>query len=300
MKVLITGATGLIGQHLSKQLLDSGATVHYLTTSRNKLQQKENYKGFFWNPEKQQLDADCLDGVSTIVHLAGASIAERWTTDYKNTILKSRIETADLLHKCLMENQHQVKHFISASAIGAYPSSQTELYTEAYPEYNPGFLGDVVEAWESAANRFENLGLKVSKVRVGVVLAEQGGALEQLIKPIKMYVGAPLGDGQQWQSWIHIKDLAGIFKTVIDQELEGVYNAVAPNPVTNETLTKESAKVLEKPLILPKVPTFALKLLLGEMSALVLESQRVSSAKIEEFYDFEFTRLQKALENLLA
>ncbi len=299
MKVLITGATGLIGQHLTAQLHDANVDIHYLTTSRYKIEQRPNYKGFFWDSKTQEIDVACLEGVSTIVHLAGASIAERWTTNYKKVILNSRIKTADLLHKTLSENEHQVKHFVSASAIGAYPSSLTELYTESYPKYNSGFLGEVVEKWESAADRFENLGLKVSKVRVGVVLAEKGGALEQLVKPIKMYVGAPLGDGQQWQSWIHIKDLAGIFRTIIEQKLEGIYNAVAPNPVTNETLTKESAKVLKKPLILPNVPPFALKLLLGEMAAIVLESQRVSSSKIENVYNFRFTHLQSALKDLL-
>jgi len=300
MKVLITGATGLIGQHLTAQLHQDNIDVHYLTTSRNKIEQQPNYKGFFWDAKTQEIDTACLEGVTTIVHLAGASIAKRWTEDYKETILKSRTETADLLRKTLIENEHTVTHFISASAIGAYPSSKTEIYTESYPDYNPGFLGEVVEVWEAAADRFKDLGLKVSKVRVGVVLAEKGGALEKLIQPIKMYVGAPLGDGEQWQSWIHVTDLAGIFKTIIQKGLEGVYNAVAPNPVTNETLTKEAAKILNKPLILPKVPRFALKLLLGEMAAIVLESQKVSSAKVESVYAYKFSQLHQALKGLLA
>lgn len=300
MKVLITGATGLIGQHLTAQLHEANIDVHYLTTSRNKIEQQPNYKGFFWDAKTKEIDVACLEGVTTIVHLAGASIAERWTDEYKEAIIKSRIETADLLRKALTENEHSVTHFISASAIGAYPSSKTEIYTESYPEYNPGFLGKVVEVWEEAADRFKDLGLKVVKVRVGVVLAEQGGALEKLIQPIKMYVGAPLGDGEQWQSWIHVADLAGIFKIVIQQNLEGVYNAVAPNPVTNKTLTKEAAQILNKPIILPNVPRFALKLLLGEMAAIVLESQKVSSARIESVYDFKFTQLHEALKDLLA
>ncbi len=300
MTVLITGATGLIGKHLTAQLHQEGIDVHYLTTSREKLEQKPNYKGFYWDAKTQTIDEACLEGVSAIIHLAGASIAERWTDEYKKVILKSRIDTAGLLYDTLKQNEHQVTHFISASAIGAYPSSKTEIYTEEYPNYNSGFLGDVVQAWEQAADRFKELNIKVSKVRVGVVLAEQGGALEKLIKPIKMYVGAPLGDGEQWQSWIHITDLAGIFKAIALNGHEGIYNAVAPNPVTNKTLTREAAKVLNKPLFLPKVPAFMLKLLLGEMAAIILESQKVSSTKTETIYDFKFRQLHEALRDLLA
>ena len=299
MNILITGATGLIGQHLTQQLHQAKHTVHYLTTSKDKIENQPNYKGFYWNTQTREIDPACLEGVTTIVHLAGASIAERWTDDYKKTILNSRTETAAMLLETLKTHENQVSHFISASAIGAYPSSRTEIYTESYPEYNPGFLGKVVEEWEASADHFKSLGIRVAKVRVGVVLAEKGGALEQLIKPIKMYVGAPLGDGKQWQSWIHVADLAGIFKTLIENKLEGVYNAVAPHPVTNETLTREAAQILNKPLIVPKVPAFALKLLLGEMAAIVLESQKVSGAKIESVYDFKFTELNQALKNLL-
>ncbi len=300
MRILITGATGLIGQALTKQLLRANHEVHYLTTSPDKIETKPNYKGFLWNTAKGELDVTCLKRVTTIVHLAGASIAERWTEDYKKTILESRTQTAQLLFDTLKSTEHEVKHFVSASAIGAYPSSKTQLYTEAFETYNPGFLGTVVEAWEASADQFKSLGLKVSKVRVGVVLAENGGALEKLIQPINYYVGSPLGDGKQWQSWIHLDDLAGIFKTVIINAYEGIYNAVAPAPVTNETLTKEAAAVLNKPLFMPKVPAFMLKLILGEMAAIVLESQKVSSQKIEnKGYIFKFTQLNKALKDLL-
>ena len=301
MRILITGATGLVGQELTKQLHRAGHEVHYLTTSPNKIETKSNYKGFLWNTAKGEIDTACLDGVRTIVHLAGASIAERWTEAYKKTILESRTETANLLLRTLKEKDHEVEQFVSASAIGAYPSSKTQLYTESFGKYNPGFLGTVVEAWEKAADQFETLGLEVAKVRVGVVLAKNGGALEKLIQPIKYYVGSPLGDGQQWQSWIHLEDLAGIFKEVILNKNNGVYNAVAPAPVTNETLTKEAALILNKPLIFPKVPAFMLKLILGEMAAVVLESQKVSSQKIEhQGYSFKYTQLNQALRDLLA
>ena len=299
MAVLITGATGLIGQELKSQLLKEGTIIHYLTTSPEKVENDPNYKGFVWDATAQEIDVACLKGVTAIIHLAGASIAQRWTGEAKESILKSRTETAGLLFKTLQENEHEVSHFVSASAVGAYPSSKSNIYTETYLKYNPGFLGEVVEAWEQAADQFTQLGLKVAKVRVGVVLAEKGGALEKLLQPIRMYVGAPLGSGDQWQSWIHIHDLAGIFKRVVQGGLEGIYNAVAPNPVTNKTLTKEAAHFLNKPLFLPNVPEFILKLILGQMAAIILESQKVSSEKIEQEYDFKYAQLHDALADLL-
>ena len=300
MSILITGATGLVGKALTEELLNSGKQVNYLTTSPNKIETKENYKGFLWNPSEGEIDVRCFHGVTAIVHLAGASIAERWTEEYKSIIIDSRIKTAQLLCSTLKNIDHTVAHFVSASAIGAYPSSKTIEYSENFEVYNSGFLGDVVKVWEEAADLFKELNIKVSKIRIGVVLSKKGGALEKLIQPIKMYIGAPLGDGEQWQSWIHLKDLARVFSYVVTHELEGIYNAVAPSPVTNKEMTKEAASVLNKPLFLPKVPAFMLKLLLGDMAAIVLESQKVSSNKIEQKgFDFKFKQVDVALQDLL-
>ncbi|MEZ7493932.1 TIGR01777 family oxidoreductase [Leeuwenhoekiella aequorea] len=300
MSILITGATGLVGKALTEELLNSGKQVNYLTTSPNKIETKENYKGFLWNPSEGEIDVRCFHGVTAIVHLAGASIAERWTEEYKSIIIDSRIKTAQLLCSTLKNIDHTVAHFVSASAIGAYPSSKTIEYSENFEVYNSGFLGDVVKVWEEAADLFKELNIKVSKIRIGVVLSKKGGALEKLIQPIKMYIGAPIGDGEQWQSWIHLKDLARVFSYVVTQELEGIYNAVAPIPVTNREMTKEAASVLNKPLFLPKVPAFMLKLLLGDMAAIVLESQKVSSNKIEQKgFDFKFKQVDVALQDLL-
>jgi len=300
MSILITGATGLVGKALTEELINSGKQVNYLTTSPNKIETKENYKGFLWNPSEGEIDVRCFHGVTAIVHLAGASIAERWTEEYKSIIIDSRIKTAQLLCSTLKNIDHTVAHFVSASAIGAYPSSKTNEYSENFEVYNSSFLGDVVKVWEEAADLFKESNIKVSKIRIGVVLSKKGGALEKLIQPIKMYVGAPLGDGKQWQSWIHLKDLARVFSYVVTHELEGIYNAVAPSPVTNKEMTKEAASVLNKPLFLPKVPAFMLKLLLGDMAAIVLESQKVSSNKIEQKgFDFKFKQVDVALQDLL-
>lgn len=299
MRVLITGATGLIGSKLSSLCRENGIKVNYLTTSKSKIKNEDDYQGFFWDPKSEEIEEACLDGVQTIVHLAGASIAEPWSNSYKRTIIKSRTETAALLFKTLKKNSHQVENFISASAIGVYPSSLQKLYFEDDNAVADNFVGEVVEKWEAAADQFEELGMDVAKIRVGLVLAEDGGMLEKIKKPISLNMGAALGSGKQWQSWIHINDLAGIFLFAIQNDLTGVYNAVAPNPVTNKELTKELAEKMGKSVWLPNVPKFALKALLGEMSQIVLSSQLVSSKKIEESgYNFKYTNLSRALGDL--
>lgn len=299
MRVLITGATGLIGSKLSSLCREEGIKVNYLTTSKSKIENKDDYQGFYWDPKNDVIEGGCLKNVHTIVHLAGASIAEPWSDSYKKTIIKSRTQTAALLHKTLSENSHQVENFISASAIGVYPSSLEKLYFEDDKVVADNFVGEVVKKWEAAADDFESLGLDVAKVRVGLVLAEDGGMLEKIKKPISLNMGAALGSGKQWQSWIHIEDLAGIFLFAIKNQLTGVYNAVAPNPVTNKELTKELASIMGKSVWLPNVPSFALKALLGEMSQIVLSSQLVSSKKIESAgYNFNYTNLSRALGDL--
>lgn len=299
MRVLITGATGLIGSRLSNLCRKKGIQVNYLTTDKNKIKKEEDYQGFYWDPRSQEIEKGCIEGVRTIIHLAGASIAEPWSNSYKKKIIKSRTDTAALLFKTLDDSSHQVENFISASAIGIYPSSLQKLYFEDDNVIADNFIGEVVRKWETAADEFEKLGLDVAKIRVGLVLAEDGGMLEKIKKPISLNMGAALGSGKQWQSWIHIEDLAEIFLFAIENELTGVYNAVAPNPVTNKELTKALAKQMGKSIWLPNVPKFALKALLGEMSQIVLSSQLVSSKKIEDQgYNFKYTNLSRALADL--
>ncbi|SDB19043.1 hypothetical protein SAMN03097699_0009 [Flavobacteriaceae bacterium MAR_2010_188] len=300
MKVLITGATGLIGSEIVTQCIKKGWTVNYLTRSEEKIEDKKNYHGFHWDIHKGEIDAKCFDGVDCIINLAGASIAERWTDSYKETIVDSRVNSLHFLKDALKNSETTINHIISASAIGIYPDSKTKYFDENNTSVSDSFLGEVVEKWESALDEFNELGMKTSKVRIGLVLSTEGGALPQMLKPIKMYAGAPFGDGKQWQSWIHIHDLAKLFIFVAEQELAGVYNAVAPNPVTNEELTKEVADFLGKPLFLPNIPEVAMKVVLGEMHILLFESQRVSSEKIEsEGFSFKYPNLKPALKDLL-
>ncbi|WP_430467696.1 TIGR01777 family oxidoreductase [Winogradskyella ouciana] len=300
MTVLITGATGLIGQKIVKLCHAEGISVHYLTTSKSKLTTEDNYKGFYWNPNKNEIDHKCFEGVSSIINLVGATISKRWTEDYKKIILESRTKTAELLQDTIKKHNYKIDYVVSASAIGIYPSSFVNFYDEENTEISETFLGEVVAAWESAVDNFKSLGCKVAKIRIGLVLAENDGALPKMAKPIKYGVGSPFGSGKQWQSWIHVEDLARLFIYALQYQLIGLYNGVAPNPVTNNDLTKVIANVLNRPLILPNIPKFAMNLALGEMHILLFESQRVSSQKIENkgFY-FKYANLRPALEDLL-
>jgi uncharacterized protein (TIGR01777 family) len=300
MRVLITGATGLIGQEMVKLCHEKYIKVNYLTTSKSKIVQEENYKGFYWNPKAKEIDADCFKGVDTIVHLAGATVSKRWTPSYKKEILSSRTETTALLVNTLKELTHTVKQVVSASAIGIYPDSLINYYDESHNEISSSFLGQVVSVWEQASDEFLKLNITVSKIRIGLVLSNKGGALMEIVKPIKFGLGAAFGNGKQWQSWIHIKDLANLFLYVLQNNLKGVYDGVAPNPTSNSELTKTAASVLHKPLFMPNIPKFFMKLVLGEMHILLFESQRVSSKKIaDEGFLFKFNYLEPALNNLL-
>ncbi|HSJ12715.1 MAG TPA: TIGR01777 family oxidoreductase [Gillisia sp.] len=300
MRVLITGATGLVGNHLTRLLRDKNIDVNYLTTSKDKIEKNPQYSGYFWDPSKGEIDEACLEGVEAIFHLAGASIAKRWTSDYKKEIIESRTKTAQLLHQTLQGTNHQVSRFISSSAIGIYPSSLEKLYTEDERAIDDSFLGEVVERWEESAREFEDLDIDVAIVRTGLVLAEEGGALPKIKEPVALNAGAAFGSGKQWQSWIHVEDLAGIFVFILENELSGVFNAVAPNPVTNKELVNQIAAQLDKSVWLPNIPSVALKLAMGEMSRVLLSSQLVSSEKIQNAgYRFKFKNLPKALEDLL-
>ena len=300
MKVLVTGATGLIGSKLTKSCLQKGWSVNYLTTRKSKISNKDNYQGFYWNPKNNEIDAACFQDVEAVFHLVGASVAKRWTPQYKEEIIKSRTETTQLLFNEIKRGNYPVKKVVSASAIGIYPSSLTNYYDEDYTSINPNFLGEVVNKWENAVDAFSTLDILVSKLRIGVVLSNSAGALPKLSQPVKYGVGAAFGNGEQWQSWIHIDDLVAMFVHVVENDISGVVNAVAPNPVTNEELIKTIAKKLKRPLILPNIPKEVLQLILGEMHDILFDSQRVSSRKIESLgFEFSYNNLQPALEDLL-
>ena len=300
MKVLITGATGLVGANLSALLKNNGVSVNYLSTSKEKLASDSSGNGYYWNPLTGEIDSESMRDVDIIIHLAGATVAKRWTKEYKKEILSSRIQTAELLYSILSKTHNKVRQLISASAIGIYPDSLETVYTEDSNLEAHDFLGTVVQQWEKSADKFTALNIKVCKLRTGLVLAREGGALVQMIKPIRIGLGAAFGTGKQIQSWIHIDDLSEMYFYAAQKALEGTYNAVAPNPVSNMQLTSIIAKLLDRPLILPKIPKFAMKLILGEMHTLLFASQNVSAKKIiSEGFQFKYASATDALSELL-
>lgn len=300
MKVLITGATGLVGSELVSLLLKNGVQINYLTTSQEKIQKQDLYSGFYWDPNKGTIDENCIDDVDVVIHLAGAPIAKRWTKEYKQEILESRTLSANLLYNLIKSKENNIHQFISASAIGIYPDSLNNIYSEDNTEVDNSFLGTVVEKWEEAADNFLRLGIKVTKVRTGLVLSGKGGMLTEIAKPVRYGLGAAFGSGNQMQSWIDIEDLADIYYYILNNELEGVYNAVAPYPVSQNDLVKCVAKVLNKPYFMPNIPEFVMELLMGEMHMLLYTSQNVSAKKIiGQGYQFKFLSLEKALAHEL-
>lgn len=299
MKILITGATGTIGSELVKLLLAKNHSVNYLTTSKSKIESKSNYNGFYWNPEQGKIDENCLYGVDAIVHLAGANISKRWTNAYKQEIIESRTLSAELLYNLIRKTPNQVRQFVSASGTASYPESHTKGYDETTVDTEDSFIPNVVKKWEESADRFQVLNIKVCKLRTGIVLSSLGGALPELVKPIKLGFGAAMGSGKQIQSWIHITDLVQMYYFALENQLEGIYNAVAPNPISNKELTVAIAKVLKKPLFLPNIPQFVMQLVLGEMSYLLFSSKNLSSEKIQNLgFKFKFPKIKEALNDL--
>ncbi|MEQ8628866.1 TIGR01777 family oxidoreductase [Ekhidna sp.] len=295
--VLITGGSGLVGTELSQLLTSAGYKVTHL--SRNPTQ--KHYQTFYWDVKKGEINDEAIISADAIIHLAGAGVSDkRWSDAWKKEIYDSRINSTKLLREKVEKLNPGLKHFISASAIGYYGWDTGDKLVDESTEKGEGFLAHVVDDWEKEIDRFNSLNIKTSKVRIGIVLSEKGGALEEMAKPIRFGVGAPLGSGNQYMSWIHINDLCGIFAQVLQNAEAGTFNGVAPNPETNKLFTKSVASQLGKPLWLPNVPKFALRLIVGEMSDILVGGNRVSSKKIEEAgFNFQFAALDDALEDLL-
>lgn len=300
MRVLITGATGLIGKNIVEFCLSQNIQVNYLTTIKSKLYNQDNCKGFYWNPYENEIDESCFSDVNAIIHLAGANVAQRWTESYKKEIIKSRVDVTRFLFSSLKRQNLQINQIISASAIGVYPDSLTNYYEESFTDFNNSFLSHVVQEWEKSVNIFRSLNMNVAKIRIGLVLSNKGGALPKITQPIKVGFGTIFGNGNQWQSWVHIEDLAHLFVFVLKHNLKGIFNGVAPNPVTHREFIKIASKILNRPIWLPSIPKIIMKLGLGDMHALLFDSQRVSSKKIENLgFNFKYHHLQTALEDLL-
>ena len=299
-KVLITGGTGLIGTRLAEMLIDGGYEVALLSREPTK---SSHYRGFRWDPRAGTIDEAAVPYADYIVNLAGASVSDgKWTNERKRDIMTSRLGGLALLHRELARPSHHVKAFISASAIGLYGNAGDRLVDEETPPAvsTHDFLADVSHQWELAAAPIAALGIRTIVPRIGIVLSTEGGALPQIARPVKLGAGAALGSGRQYMSWIHLDDLCRLFMAMLEEPAwHGTYNAVAPNPVTNQQFTETLAHVLHRRLLLPKVPAFGLKLAMGEMSEIVLASQNVSDRKVlAQGFTFEYPELRGALESL--
>ncbi len=297
--VLISGGTGLVGQRLSAALSQRGYEVMLLSRSEAT---DFTYSTYKWNPEQQEIAHDAISRADYVVHLAGINISEkRWTEARKKQIIASRVKSGKLLVSSIQENDKKIKAFISASAVGYYGGETRETIFIENDSPASDFLGSTCETWEKPAGAIAKQGIRSVVLRIGVVLAREGGALPKMISPIKYGVGSALGDGKQYIPWIHINDLVGILlKSIEDEEMRGTYNAVAPESTNNESFMKLAANILKKPYFMPKVPAGVLRLLLGEMSVIVLKGSRVSAKKIvKSGYEFIYPELKMALRELL-
>ncbi len=294
MLILITGGTGLIGSKLAQSLISNGHKVRVLSRKKRVI---TGIEVFEWDYSKGYLEAGAMDGVEVIVHLAGEGIADsRWTESRKKALISSRVDSLTFLSQFVTPSLHTL---IGGSATGFYGGDTGEVLNTILSPAGADFLAECTRIWEKTEESFaKKHNLKLSKIRTGVVLSKSGGALTKLVGPIKAYIGSPLGSGKQWMSWIHEKDLVDIFVEASENpEKKGTINAVSPYPVRNADLVETLGKVLKKPTFFPNVPSFVLKVLLGEMATVVLGSAKVASNVSEE--KFAFPTIELALKDLL-
>ena len=328
MKILITGATGLIGSQIINDALSQGIEVNFLTTRRIKTVNENKLNGFYWNPDNSHIEnLECFEKVDTIIHLAGSRIDKRWTNRYKKKILESRIKSLEFLFSVIQSNNFSVNHLISASAIGCYPSSESKEFNENEPIKADNFLSKVVNDWELAANKFNSIGIPVSIVRIGLVVSAKGGFFRKTVESMfYTKIAVIFGDGKQFQSWIHIEDVSAIFLFILKNKLLGNFNAVAPNPITNLEMVNTTKNQLydvllnknfesftgkwftydyigfKKKLLVyfsVKVPRKFFKFIFGEMHSILFSSQKVSPKKIQNSgYNFKYSSFNNAIVNL--
>lgn len=293
--VLISGGSGLVGTRLTQLLEAKGYAVAHISR-----RPKTDVKTVVWNVDKMSLDPLAIEPFDHIINLAGAGIVDKkWTEHRKKEIIESRTQSTKLLQQAISQNSQKPKSFVSASAVGFYGFvTEERIYTET-DQAGDDFLGETCELWEEEIDKIADLGIPTSKIRIGIVLSKEGGALKEMARPIQFGFGAALGSGKQYIPWIHIDDLCKLFIYAMEHRLEGAFNATAAEAINNKEFTKTLAAVLKKPLWLPNVPAFFMKILLGERALLVLEGSRVSSEKIEK-HGFTFThkKLKETLEKI--
>jgi len=292
--ILISGGTGLVGQELSKLLIAKDYNVAVLSRSKPTI----GVRSFYWDYEKGVLDEDAIEFADVIIHLAGENVSsKRWTKAQKQRIIDSRVKTADLLFTKTKEAKNTPKMFISASAVGFYGMEPSDkVFTEGDKPGND-FLAETAEQWEKGAEQFQSIYIQTAILRIGVVLSKKGGALKKMINPVKIGMGAALGTGNQFMPWIELSDLARMFLFVLENyNSDSIYNAVAPNHINNYNFMKSLSRALNRPFFLPNVPSFVMRLFLGEMSDIVLKGNKVSSKKIQATgFGFNFNHVEDVI-----
>jgi uncharacterized protein (TIGR01777 family) len=289
--ILVTGGTGFIGKQLCKLLQDKGYSVRILSRTKS-----EYPSHFVWNIGKNYIDKQAIINVDYIIHLAGAGIADkRWTKSRKQELISSRVKSTNLLFSYIKTYNPNLKAFISSSGVGYYGAiTSSKIFAE---QEKPGkdFISTICKLWENAALQFNSINIRTVIFRTGVVFSKEGGAFHKISKPIKLGFGAVLGNGQQYMPWIHIDDLCAIFlKAIENTTITGTYNAVCPEHITNKQITKTISKTFRKPLWLPNIPPFILRIIFRDMSAILLYGSRISSKKIQKTgFQFNFKNFSK-------
>lgn len=294
--ILLTGGTGLIGQFVQEKLLQEGYSVHILSR-RKQISQKSHVHFFQWDLDSKWIDPECLSGVVGIIHLAGASIAQKWTTAAKKEIIDSRVKSAELLFSALKDKGQKLDVFVGASASGFYVEGSQEILTENSPK-GENFLAEVCEKWENASLQFQSLAKRVVIHRVGVVLSKEGGALEKMLPPFQFGLAPYFGNGKQYYPCIHVEDVANQFVYAVTKPIEGIYNACVES-VTQKELNQQIAEAMDKGVLHLPAPKLALKTMLGEMSLIVLGSWNMCGKKIQNVgFAPKFSTVQSALNDL--
>lgn len=294
--ILITGGTGLIGSEIRKMLEEKSWNTAILT--RNKQQTGKN--SFYWNYDEGVVDKAAIEFADVIIHLTGENISSRrWTEKQKKKILDSRVGYTRLLYDAVKNSVKRPEKIVSASAIGYYGAITSDKIFSENDSPGDDFISEVVKAWEEELKKLGELGIAHNILRIGVVMSPKGGALAKMITPVRYYTGSPIGSGKQFMPWIEISDLARMFLFLIESDISGeIFNAVAPQHITNGELMEKLAKAMRRPMILPPVPTWALRLLFGEMSVIMTTGSRVSSQKIRDTgFEYEYKDIVNVLSH---
>ena len=300
MKVLITGGSGTLGKEIANLVFKKKYEVNILTRNKNLKSNNPRLKYFYWNPKKEDIDLNCFNDIDCVINLAGFSILSLWTKANKTKIFDSRVGTTNFILDVILKKKIKIKSFVNASAIAAYRDSSDFTSSENDSINNPNsFINQVVIKWEDEVKKFESKlpNISFSIMRIGLVLSQSGGLYKICKMLSKFFILSPIGTGNQWQSWIHVKDAAKIILSSCENSWRGTYNLVAPKPVKHNELINKIAIFNKSKVIFPNIPSFIIKLVFGKMSEIILSSQKVKSIKLNES-DFSFKHIDDALKDL--